>query len=181
MKTFVIIILSFMIFLSCAPVLRQDLMKQGTFNVQPSEFKRNPIRYKGRLFIFGGIIVKTTIKENGSLIEAIYVPVNSRGYLKSIGTSDGRFLALYEGKEILDPLIFREKREITLAAEFIELRKGKIGEAEYTYPLFDIKQIYLWAEVDRDDYYRYRYPPWYPPYYPPWYYRHGYPDPWWYY
>lgn len=165
-----------MILISCAPVLRQDLMNQGIFNMQLSEIKRNPVRYKGRLFIFGGIIVETTVKENGSLIEAIYVPVTSRGYLKSLKTSDGRFLALYQGKNILDPLIFREKREITLAAEFVGLRKGKIGELEYTYPFFDIKQIYLWEEIEQEDYrYRYRYPP----YYPPWYYRRGYPDPWW--
>lgn len=172
-KRCLISILSTVILFSCAPVLRHDLMQRGIFTVQLSEIKQNPAFYKGRLFILGGIIVNTTITGKGSLIEAIYVPVNSRGYLKDIVGSNGRFLALFAGKEILDPMIFREKREITLAGEFIETRQGKIGEMDYTYPFFEIKEIYLWEE--KKDYYRsLDYPPWHYPYYPYWRY-----DPWW--
>ncbi len=156
---------------ACAPVLREDLMKRGIFDAQLPEIKQHPESYKGKLFILGGIIVKTTITSSGSLIEAIYVPVNSRGYLKDIGGANWRFLAIYPGKEILDPMIFREKREITLAGEFIGTRSGKIGEMDYIYPFFEIKEIYLWEE--EKDYYRMYYPPGYYPYYPYWWY-----DPW---
>ncbi len=154
---------------ACAPVLREDLMRRGIFDVRLSEIKQNPEFHKGRLFILGGIIVNTTITSSGSLIEAIYVPVNSRGYLKNVEAPNVRYLALYQGKEILDPMIFREKLEITLAGEFIGTRSGKIGEMDYIYPLFEIKELYLWEE--EKDYYRMSYPPWYYPY---WRY-----DPWW--
>lgn len=158
---------------SCAPVLREDLMRRGIFDVRLSEIKQSPEIYKGRLFILGGIIVNTTITSNGSLIEALYAPVDSRGYLKNVETPNKRFLALYPGKEILDPMIFREKREITLAGEFIGTRSGKIGEMDYTYPLFEIKELYLWEE--EKEYYRIPpYPPWYYHNYPYWWY-----DPWW--
>jgi outer membrane lipoprotein len=176
-----LIFLSGLILISCAPVLREDLMKSGAINFQLSDLKENPVHNKGKLFILGGIIVKTTITKEGSLVEALYVHVDSRGYLGTPGTKDGRFLALYRGKELLDPVIYKEKREVTIAGEFIELRKGMIGEMEYTYPLFEIKEIYLWPEYKESDYYNpyYYYPP---PYYP--YYRYGYPynypyGPWW--
>ncbi|HBH60745.1 MAG TPA: hypothetical protein DDX85_03180 [Nitrospiraceae bacterium] len=175
-KYYLIILLAGLLTSSCTPVLSRNLISIGIFNDGLSEIKQAPDSYKGRLFIFGGIIVKTETTKEGSLIEAIFVPVNSLGYLKSYTTSGGRFLALYKGREILDPLIFSQKREISLAGEFIEIRQGKIGEMDYDYPLFEIKEIHLWEEVKERDYYYYYYMP--PPA-PYWYYRHGPYDPWW--
>lgn len=163
--------------ISCAPVLNKDLMSRGMLTASLSGIKNSPSANKGKIFIIGGIIVKTSPTREGSLIEAIFVPVTARGYLKSYQPSEGRFLAIYRGKELLDPLIYSEKREITLAGEFVEMRKGQIGEMEYAYPLFEIREIHLWEEVrERDHYY---YMP--PPYYYPWYYRSRFYDPWWYY
>jgi len=157
-KIYFIIAVS-LILVSCAPVLTRDIMQRGIYGVRLSDVRQNPDLNTGRLFILGGIVVKTTLTKEGSLIEAIYVPVNSQGHLKSYGTSNERFLALYKGKDILDPLIYSENREITVAGEFIGTRKGVIGEMDYVYPLFDIKEIYLWEEYNAQDYYRY------PPYY----------------
>lgn len=176
-KYYLTLLFAALLITSCAPVLSKNLLSNGTFNEGLSEIKQDPASYKGRLFIFGGIIVKAETTKDGSIIEAIFVPVDSLGYLKSYKTSGGRFLAIYKSREILDPLIFREKREISLAAEFIEIRKGKIGEMEYDYPLFEIKEIYLWEEMKKTDYYYY----YMPPPYPYWYYRYRPYDPWWYY
>ncbi|MBI5408728.1 MAG: Slp family lipoprotein [Nitrospirae bacterium] len=175
MKKYLIIISVLSTFLlSCAPVLREELMRSGIYDFQLKEIKENPVFNTGKLFIFGGIIVKTTVTKEGSLIEAIYVPVDPRGYLRDYySLTDGRFLAVFRGKELLDPLIFKEKREITLAGEFVEMRKGMIGEMEYSYPLFEIKEVYLWPELEQYNYY-------YPPPYPPGHYRYRPYDPWWY-
>jgi len=176
-KVYLIILLAGLSMYSCTPVLSRNLLSNGIVTEGISDIKQDPDSYKGRLFIFGGIIVKTETTKDGSVIEAIFVPVNSLGYLKSIKTSGGRFLAIYKSQEILDPLIFSEKREISLAGEFIGIRKGNIGEMDYAYPLFEIKDIYLWEEMKEKDYYYY----YMPPPYPPWYYRHRPYDPWWYY
>jgi len=167
------ILLAAFLLSSCAHVLNKNLMQQGIFDASLSDIKANPVVNKGKLYILGGVIAKTTLTKEGSLIEAIYVPVNSRGYLKSLSATNGRFLAMYTGSNLLDPLIFREQREVTLAAEFIGTRTGKIDEIEYIYPLFEIKEIYLWEERRDHDYYNS--PPY--PYYPPWYYRYPYNDP----
>jgi len=184
-KSFLMLFIAVFLF-SCAPVLQKDLMQRGIYNPNLSEVKESPILNEGKLYILGGIIVKTTVTKEGSLIEAIFVPVNSYGYLKDYTTSSERFLALYRGKGILDPLIYKKNREITLAGKFIEVRKGKIGDMEYDFPLFEIEGIYLWEEYQDTDrylyppyyypppFYRYRYYPFYPyydpyPYYPWWY------------
>jgi len=159
----------------CAPVLDRDTMKEGIRTVSFAQLRQTPDAYKGKLFILGGLIVDTKFMEKGSQIEALYIPVNSYGYLIDEEHRGGRFLAVYpRSKGLLDPLIYKKGREITLSGEFLETRKGKIDEMEYEYPVFEIKEIYLWEE--QKDYY----PPYYPYYsrpfvYDPW--GRPYPNP----
>jgi outer membrane lipoprotein len=178
MKKLILVPLFMMLVVSCAPVLSQTSLQQGIYNPNLTELKENKILNDGKLFIFGGIIVNTTATKEGSLIEAIYVPVSGRGYFKDwYREGGGRFMAIYKQKEILDPVIYSPKREITLAGEFVGIRKGKIGELDYEFPFFEIKDIYLWPDYKARDPYYYTYPP--PHYYPP-YYRGYYRDPYYY-
>ena len=172
MKRLLIIAAASMALFSCAPVLQRGLMEQGIREASLSHLREAPDAYKGKLFILGGVIVETRFIANGSQIEALFVPVNTYGYLRDAEHAGGRFLAFYpKTKGLLDPLIYKKGREITLAGEFIELRPGKIDELEYTYPVFEIRQIYLWEER-RDyyymPYYRYPYPYLYPWCHDPW-------------
>ncbi len=159
---------------ACSPVLNRELMREGTRDFSLSYLRETPEVFKGKIFILGGLIFETKLTEKGSQVEALFVPVNSYGYLKSGAYREGRFLAVYpKSKGILDPLIYKKGREITLAGEFIEARKSKIDEMEYVFPVFEIREVYLWDE--RRDYYGPGYYPYYYPYYrsyPYWY------DPW---
>ena len=150
---------------SCAPVLRKDLIQAGTRDFPFADLTRNPELYRGKLFILGGTIGNTTVTERGSLIEALYVPVDSSGYLRDL-RPDGRFLALYPKEQgILDPVVFGIGRRVTLAATFTGTRPGKIGQMGYVFPSFRIEQVYLWPQLRYTpyyDYYRGPYggPPW---------------------
>jgi outer membrane lipoprotein len=184
MKRMFVILAVSMILAACAPVLNQELMREGIRNPSFNSLREEPDTYKGKIFIIGGLIVDTRLTEQGSQIEALYVPVDSYGNLIEGARIDGRFFATYsKEKGLLDPVVFRKGREITLAGEFVELKKGKIDEMEYDYPVFEIKQIHLWEEPTH---YYYYYPYYYSyyPYYPDqfMYERWGrsYPDPtWW--
>jgi outer membrane lipoprotein len=156
---------------SCAPVLNRQIMNEGVRNVPFSLLREAPDTYRGKLFILGGLIVETRFTEKGSQIEAVCVSVDSRGYLEKTERPMGRFLAIFPREEgFLDPLVYQKGRKITLAGEFLEIRKGKIDEMDYAYPVFKIKQIHLWEE--RGEYYYPAYTYYYP--YPYWWY-----DPWW--
>jgi outer membrane lipoprotein len=176
MKQIVVIGIAALVFAGCAPVLDRGLMDQGAREFQLNHLVETPEVFKDHLFILGGVIVETKLTEKYSQVEAVYVPVNASGSLKDDQRYEGRFLALYpRSLGLLDPLIYRKGREITLAGDFLELRKGRIDDMEYTYPVFVIRQIYLWDE------YRYYsgYWPGYYPYYSPYYYRSPYfYDPW---
>ncbi len=160
---------------SCVrPVLNKSYLIEGDRTVSFAALRENPDLYKGKLLIFGGVIVRTRLLEAGSQIEAMHIPVDRSGYFEDSGQSEGRFLAfLPKNEAMLDPAVFRRGRRITLAAEFIGTSNGKIDEMEYTYPEFRIRQIYLWPRE------RYYYAP--PYYYDPWFYPfpYYYWGPWW--
>ncbi len=173
MKNILFTVLAALLLNACSPVLSRELMRQGSRDISFDQLRGTPDAYKGRLFILGGVITDTRLSEQGSQIEALYIPVDSYGYLKTGEHGQGRFLAMYpKPKGLLDPVVFKKGREITLAGEFVDIRKGKIDEMEYSYPVFDIKQIYLWQE----DKYYYAYPPYY--YYPYYYNAPFLYDPW---
>jgi len=180
MRKLIFIIFGVLMLSSCAPVLRQDIMDKAVREFSLSDLRTNPDPYKGKLFVLGGSIANTKITAAGSQIEALYVPVDSKGYLEDVepSSTDGRFLAILpKGKGTLDPLIYRKGRDITVAGDFLGTQSGKIDEAEYIYPVFEIVQIYLWKERE---YYPYYYP--YPYYYsyPYWGYYPWRPwGPWW--
>lgn len=175
MKRILLISAVALVLSACSPVLTREVMNQGMRDVSFNQLRQAPDMYKGKLFILGGLIVETRLLEKGSQIEALGVPVDSLGYIRESGRGQGRFLALYpRSKGLLDPMVYRKGREVTLAGEFVEEHQGKIDEMEYVYPLFEIREIYLWEE--RKDYYG---PNYYYPYYDPFYYRSPFMyDPW---
>ncbi len=148
-------------------------MREGSREVSFQLLRENPNEYKGRLFILGGIIVHSKFTAAGTQIEAMHIPVDGSGYFQETGPSEGRFLAIApRDGAMLDPAVYHSWRRVTLAGEFIELWRGRIDELEYVYPVFRIKQIYLWPGDGPYYYYGY-YGPWFYPY--PYYYW----DPWW--
>jgi outer membrane lipoprotein len=174
MKKLIGILIISATFMSCSPVIRKDLMSSASRHISFATVKENQDIFKGKLFVLGGIIAETKVSNDGSIIEALYVPVDRYGYLKDVEMSSNRFKATYDKSlGFLDPLIYSKGREITVAGEFTGTMIGKIDEMEYVFPVFKIKDLYLWSEEDYYDPYL-SYPYWYDPYYSRW------RDPWWY-
>jgi len=176
MKRNLLICVILLAFSSCSPVLNREVMKEGVREFSLAHLRETPEVFQGKLFILGGLIVETRLTQKGSQIEALSVPVDSLGYLQGTEHSQGRFLALYpKAKGILDPMVYKKGREVTLAGEFVEARTGKIDEMEYVFPVFEIRDLHLWEERREYDWPY----PYYYPYYDPFIYRSPFLyDPW---
>ncbi len=160
-----IVLLIFPVALSCAPVIKRDLMSRAIINPSLKALQKEPERYRDRLFILGGRIVETRVTDEGSLIEAVVLPVDDHGYISYAPYTGGRFIARLKNEAgILDPAIFREDLEVTVAGVFRELREGRIDEGRYLFPLFDIEEIHLWEEAEPAYYIIEPFPGWF--YYP---------------
>jgi outer membrane lipoprotein len=161
---------------SCTPVLDRQFMDEGSRDASFATFREAPAQSQGRVFIMGGVIVRTKFTEEGTQIEAMHVPVDRYGAFEDSGRSEGRFIALMpKDVMLLDPVVYKKGRRITLAGEFIGTRTGRIDEMSYTYPLFRIRQVYLWKQKKKYDHPPHFYDRWFYPY--PYYYR----NPWWHY
>ena len=154
------------LFSGCSPISR-ELRTQADRTLTFQQVFQNPEAYRGKIVIWGGEIIETTNQKDGTtLIIVLQRPLDWTQEPK-FQHSEGRFLLLVEG--YADPYVFRRGRRVTVAGEIVGRKVMRLGELEYSYPLLQSKQIYLWGE--------YYYPPYpYPDY--PWGY-YGYYGPWW--
>lgn len=151
--------------ISCAPhVLNQNLVRNAHQNLPINELIANPIVYENRLFVFAGQIADVKVTAEGSLLEAVYVPVSADGIPTGNRIPNTRIRALFK-KEfgILDPIVYERGRYVTIGAVFKGLQPGKIEDLNFLFPYFHIEEIFLWDRPQKRYLY---YDPWYDSYYP---------------
>ncbi len=172
MKRYAFFLLPLVLLTSCAHVLSKEYVQSATTGVSFKQIAENPDAYKGKTFIFGGTIAGTRDSKEGTEIEVVENPVDNYGSIVDSDISGGRYLI--ETTKHLDPLIYREGRQLTFAGRLVGSKKQMLGEMELEYPIFQAEQIYLWRTRN--------YPPPYPYYYDPFFYPYPYYfyDPFWY-
>jgi outer membrane lipoprotein len=144
----------------CAHVISAETLRDVDRQLTFGELRRDPNAHTGKNVLLGGVIVETSNRKEGTLLEIYHTRLDSQGMPVDLDQSGGRFLALYEG--FLDSEIYRRGRRITLAGVVRGKEKRRLGQIDYVYPTLMAKEIFLWEErVFHEPY--------------PW----GYGDPWW--
>jgi len=167
---FILLLLSSMIFSGCASIMKpQELRDMSVENIALVQVIKNPEDYKGKTVLWGGKIMRSVNKKEGTLIEVLQLPLDRSDRPKEVDTSEGRFLVLRP--DYLDVAIYREGREITAVGEIQGVRALPLGEIEYIYPFLKAKKIHLW-ELRPETIKVYHEYPLYPYRYPYWW---GYP------
>jgi len=157
--------LSLMILSSCAPIIPQELKKSLTEEITIHEVVKDPDLCKGKMVLWGGVILRAVNKKEGTMIEVLQLPLDRSDRPKDVDTSGGRFLVMYPG--FLDVAIYRPGREITVVGKIQGIRKLPLGEIEYKYPLLRAEKIHLWKIRPEEIKVYHEYPP-YPCWYPYW-------------
>ena len=127
---------------ACAPVISQEILKTVDQAITFEQILKSPDTYKGKTVLLGGTIVKATNLSEGTLIEVIQQPLNTRYMPINPEASKGRFIILF--KEFKDPAIYSAGRLITVVGEIIGSQTRPLGEAHYQYPLISPTEYYLW-------------------------------------
>ncbi len=165
-----------LVFLSgCVHAISRDVLKEVDKEIIFSELVKDPNAYKDKVVLLGGVIVKTLNKKEGTLLEVYQTQLDQEGMPIQIDSSEGRFLALYQG--LLDSEIYRKGRKVTIAGTVQGEKVLPLGEIEYRYPYLLIKDIHLWEKEEPRPYEPYPWGLWDPwgwyPWWHPWY------DPYW--
>lgn len=140
-----------------------------------SRVRANPTAYTGQKVHWGGRIARVDNQPHDTLIEVVQQPLSSDGRPESTPTSEGRFIARFDG--FLDPAIFAPGKRLTVSGTVHGTRKGRIGDYQYQFPVVNVVDYRLWPKYrpPRIIYYR---DPWWPgPYFGPypWPYRYPWP------
>lgn len=91
---------------------------------------------------WGGVIVETRNLESTTEIQVIAYPLRKNGKPDLDDPPVGRFIAISEG--YLESADYSKGRTLTLSGTLLGLRKDKVGEADYTFPLLKPLEIELW-------------------------------------
>jgi outer membrane lipoprotein len=175
MKKFLAVLAVLIFSVSCAP-FSKNILDQVDPALTFEDVQKDPSIFQGKMVLWGGVIIETLNRPKETVIKVRQTELDLEKRPTNLDRSRGRFLIQYNG--FLDPAIYREGREITVAGEIIGKEVLPLGNLNYTYPLVVAKEIYLWERLPP---YRgvYPYYPWYyDPFYP-WGYRPYWRNPYW--
>jgi outer membrane lipoprotein len=82
--------------------------------------------------------------QNSTRIEVLAYPLDSDGRPKTGDTAQGRFILERSG--YLEPSNYAEGRQVTVVGTVSGTRTGRVGEADYVFPVVSARQLHLWSQ-----------------------------------
>ncbi len=119
---------------------RQEARKDLTF----PQVLQNPNAYIGSTVIWGGSIIQTNNRRDGTEIVVLQTPLESLEKPEGTRYSQGRFIV--RSPQFLDPEIYKNGKRITVAGDIAGVESKPLGNVQYAYPVLDAKQIHLWSD-----------------------------------
>jgi outer membrane lipoprotein len=99
---------------------------------------------RGEPVLWGGVVITSTNLKDSTQVEILAYPLNSNQRPNREQKPLGRFLAVQKG--YLETTDYAPGRLITVRGNLADKRAGRVGDAEYTYPVVNITQLYLWSD-----------------------------------
>jgi outer membrane lipoprotein len=99
---------------------------------------------QGDEVLWGGMIVNSANLEDATRLEILGYPLDGAQRPSTSAEPTGRFMAIEQG--YLETVDYRQGRLVTVRGTLTETREGSIGEADYTYPVVESDQVYLWPQ-----------------------------------
>jgi outer membrane lipoprotein len=103
---------------------------------------------EGAVVTWGGVIASVRNLPRETEIETIGYRLDRCGKPTTSGQPVGRFIARQAG--FLEPSEYRAGRRITVTGRIADVRDGRVGEADYRFPVLDDALVRLWPD-EADD------------------------------
>ena len=147
MRASPLILVAPLLFLAaCASTPPLDL-EGADRRLTPSEAAADIETARGRRVAWGGVIVSTRNLEQTTEIETLGHPLDDSGRPQTAAPPQRRFLLVHPG--YLEAADFRGGRLVTAVGTVTGTRRGRVGDADYIYPVLEAEEIYLWPLGER--------------------------------
>lgn len=123
-----------------APLYRLDA---SAATAAPAAVAATPERYTGQEVVWGGRIVGVHNFADHSEIELLGYPLDSSQRPQFDQAAGGRFIALMPG--YVEGMDYPSGAPMTLLGRVEGARSGKVGEADYVFPLVRVEQSHRWT------------------------------------
>lgn len=143
--------------------LPERLQNVPVTDVTYKQASKSLSKYDGTSVRWGGTIVEVKNEQNFTLVQVLAYPLSYTGRPKTREQSPGRFTI--KSAKFLDPEVYEEEREITVAGTIKGDIERTIGNRTVRMPLLLGEAVYLWPQ----DYGRGYYPYYWGHYGPYWY------------
>jgi outer membrane lipoprotein len=127
---------------ACASVISKQGLREADPGITFQVLLQDPDRQKGKVVLWGGEIVTTTVKEGETWIEVLQKPLNSDQKPEDTDVSYGRFLVHF--RDFRDPAIYAGERKITVLGQVQGKKVMPLKEMDYPYPVLIPRESYLW-------------------------------------
>ena len=125
------------------PQFDEERFRATTTPASAAEISEN---FRGSEVMWGGIIIANNGTDAGSQLEVLAYPLSSNQRPDTSKQPVGRFLVSKDS--FLEPLDYAEGRRVTVTGTFTGVREGKVGNADYTFPLVSAGDVHLWSQRD---------------------------------
>lgn len=171
-KTFIssTILITFLM-AGCASIPEKLQVSDNAPLINFADVRAQPNVNTGLTARWGGVIAKVEIQKQRTMIEVVNFKLNGRAKPIQANETQGRFRFYQQG--LLEPVIYKVGKSITVLGTVANSEQGKIGEQEYLYPVLNADKIQLWKKTQRVDVNLMQQPFWYTPSY--WNYYPSYP------
>lgn len=132
---------------ACDPAPIYKTTPGSTLIATPAQVAQTPERYANGQVIWGGQVVAVNNLPDHSEIEILAYPLDA-SQRPRIGANraDGRFIALVPG--YAEPMNYPAGAPITIDGRLAGSRAGKVGEADYVFPLVKVVQSHVWSAAE---------------------------------
>jgi outer membrane lipoprotein len=131
--------------------LLDDILPAGVRNeidetITFEDLRAAPGSYVGKTVLVSGIVLKGKRSKDRTEIEILQLPAGSGvAPTKDRTESQGRFLAVREN--FLDPATLQEGTPVTVVGEVKGAMTKLLDDAEYQYPVLEIKNLINWTKT----------------------------------
>ncbi|HET9835958.1 MAG TPA: Slp family lipoprotein [Rhodanobacteraceae bacterium] len=127
---------------ACAPppIYKPD---PSVIAANPAQVAAAPERYGNAQVIWGGRVVTVRNFPDHSEVEMLDYPLDSSQRPRVNETAAGRFIALMPG--YVESMDYPEGTLMTLRGTLAGTRAGKVGNADYVFPLVQVAQSHRWT------------------------------------
>ena len=126
-----------------APIYKPDT---SVIAATPAQVAVAPERYGNAQAIWGGRVVAVRNFADHSEVELLDLPLDASQRPRADQPAGGRFIALMPG--YVESMDYPEGALVTLRGSLQGVRTGKVGQADYVFPLVRVQQSHLWTQQE---------------------------------